>query len=139
MMMPANYSAIAENEMTYVVGGGLVDRLAPVMTDAEWQKVNTNLITLVGNHFLGGFLNNTLGVIFNGTYQPGQVATNLWKTNVTGVWKKNYNGEHDTFWDGAKGVLNVALQGVGALASIYTLGQGSVGLNVKEFKDTQAL
>ena len=32
MMMPANFSAVAENEMTYVVGGSLVDVLAPVMT-----------------------------------------------------------------------------------------------------------
>ena len=24
MMMPANFSAVAENEMTYVVGGGLM-------------------------------------------------------------------------------------------------------------------
>ena len=28
MMMPANFSAVAENEMTYVVGGSLVDVLA---------------------------------------------------------------------------------------------------------------
>ena len=27
MMMPANYSAIAENEMTYVVGGGLLEAI----------------------------------------------------------------------------------------------------------------
>ena len=27
MMMPANFSAVAENEMTYVVGGSLVDVL----------------------------------------------------------------------------------------------------------------
>ena len=31
MMMPANYSVIAENEMTYVNGGALIDCFAPVM------------------------------------------------------------------------------------------------------------
>ena len=25
MMMPANFSVVAENEMTYVVGGGVID------------------------------------------------------------------------------------------------------------------
>ena len=40
MMMPANFSAVAENEMTYVVGGSLVDVLAPVMTTENWQNVS---------------------------------------------------------------------------------------------------
>ncbi len=42
MMMPANFSAVAENEMTYVVGGSLVDVLAPAMTTANWQNVSGN-------------------------------------------------------------------------------------------------
>ena len=135
MMMPANYSAIAENEMTYVVGGGLVDRLAPVMNDGNWQNFNTNLIKIVGNSFSDHFVGSTLGVIFNGTYTPGDVVKGLWKNDVVGVWGKNYNDEHDGFWNGAKGVLNVALRGVGALASIYTLGSGSVGIEAgKSFK-----
>ena len=49
MMMPANFSAVAENEMTYVVGGGLVDVLAPVLPTADWQRFNTNLVTIIGN------------------------------------------------------------------------------------------
>ena len=129
MMMPANYSAIAENEMTYVVGGGLVDCLAPVMKDENWQNFNSNLIKIVGNSFSQHFVDETLGVIFNGTYAPGDVVTGLWHNDVVGVWDKNYNdNDGKTFWTGAKGVLNVALRGVGALASIYTLGSGSIGI-----------
>ena len=52
MMMPANFSAVAENEMTYVVGGSLVDVLAPAMTTANWQNVSANVIKIVGNSFL---------------------------------------------------------------------------------------
>ena len=52
MMMPANFSAVAENEMTYVVGGSLVDVLAPAMTTANWQNVSANVIKIVGNAFL---------------------------------------------------------------------------------------
>ena len=129
MMMPANYSAIAENEMTYVVGGGLVDCLAPVMKDENWQNFNTNLIKIIGNSFSQHFVDSTLGVIFNGEYTPGDVVTGLWSNDVVGVWDKNYtNAPKQNFWSGAKGVLNVALRGVGALASIYTLGSGSIGI-----------
>ena len=46
MMMPANFSAVAENEMTYVVGGSLVDVLAPAMTTENWQNVSTNVIKM---------------------------------------------------------------------------------------------
>jgi len=41
MMMPANFSAVSENEMTYVIGGGVADYLAPVMEScsvAELQQ-----------------------------------------------------------------------------------------------------
>ena len=66
MMMPANYSAIAENEMSYVVGGGLVDVLAPVMTTENWKNVNTNLIKIVGNAYLDKTVQSALGMVFNG-------------------------------------------------------------------------
>ena len=130
MMMPANYSAIAENEMTYVVGGGLVDCLAPLMNDKNWQNFNSNLIYIVGNSYVQKLANNTLGKLFCGTYKPGDIATGAW-TDVKTVWGKNYGGDKTSFWNVAQGVLNVALQGVGVLASIYTLGAGSIGLDKK--------
>ena len=41
MMMPANFSAISENEMTYVNGGAsLADILAPELKVENWQKFN---------------------------------------------------------------------------------------------------
>ncbi len=49
MMMPANYSVIAENEMTYVNGGALIDCFAPIMNEGNWKTFNTNLIKIVGN------------------------------------------------------------------------------------------
>ena len=37
MMMPANFSAISENEMTYVNGGaGLAEILAPALEVSNW-------------------------------------------------------------------------------------------------------
>ena len=132
MMMPANFSAVSENEMTYVVGGGLVDCLAPVMTDANWQKVSTNLITIVGNKYVQKLVDVTLGRVFNGNYVPGNVTSGIWSSMST-MYDNNYKSvvnENATGWDkflgGAKGVLNVGLQVVGGLAAIYNLGSFTV-------------
>ena len=137
MMMPANYSAIAENEMTYVIGGGLIDTLAPVMTEENWKNVNTNIIKIIGNSFAQKFVDQTIGVLFNGKYTPGDVVTGLWNNDVKAIYDQNYLPKK-TFWTGAQGVLNVALQGVGALATIYTLGSGSIGIEAGK-KTTTAL
>ena len=67
MMMPANFSAISENEMTYVNGGAsLADILAPELKVENWQKFNTNMVTIIGNSFLGKYVENTVGVLFGG-------------------------------------------------------------------------
>ena len=64
MMMPANFSAVAENEMTYVVGGSLVDVLAPAMTTANWQNVSTNVIKIVGNAFIANNASKAFNTLF---------------------------------------------------------------------------
>lgn len=127
MMMPANYSAIAENEMSYVVGGGLVDVLAPVMTTENWKNVNTNLIKIVGNAYLDKTVQGALGAVFSGAYVPGGVLTSAFGT-VKDIWGNAMDTTDNKVAGGAKGLFNIALQGVGILASIYTLGSGSIGI-----------
>lgn len=127
MMMPANFSAVSENEMTYVMGGSVADYLAPVMTKKEWSNFSKNLVTIIGNSYLGNFVNNTLGVIFSGTYVPGGVLSNF-GTDISGIWNANYN-DADTkskILSGMAGVLNVGLNIAGNLAAIYNLGFGTV-------------
>ena len=72
MMMPANFSVVAENEMTYVVGGGLLEAIgsvtAPVWGAANVKTFNTNLITIIGNSYVTKVVNGTLGTIFGGSY-----------------------------------------------------------------------
>ena len=125
MMMPANFSAVAENEMTYVVGGGLVDVLAPVLTTTDWQRFNTNLVTIIGNTYLSKFVDNTLGVIFSGTYSPANGVFANFGKGIKKVWGLNYDsvdpGFNNKFLSGAKGVLNVGLYLVGNAAAIYNL------------------
>lgn len=127
MMMPANFSAVSENEMTYVMGGSVADYLAPAMGKKEWSNFSKNLVTIIGNSYLGNFVNNTLGVIFSGTYVPGGVLSNF-GSDISGIWNANYDGT-DTkskILSGMAGVLNVGLNIAGNLAAIYNLGFGTV-------------
>ena len=130
MMMPANFSAVAENEMTYVVGGSLVDVLAPAMTTANWQNVSTNVIKIVGNAFLAKHTTNLLGELFDGNYVPGDVIGYSIK-NLDKAYNKGYGTFENNAWGLAVGALNAGMQILGGLSAIYTLGSSSIGLEVK--------
>ena len=125
--MPANFSAVSENEMTYVMGGSVADYLAPVMGKKEWSNFSKNLVTIIGNSYLGNFVNNTLGVIFSGTYVPGGVLSNF-GSDISGIWNANYDdaSTKSKILSGMAGVLNVGLNIAGNLAAIYNLGFGTV-------------
>ena len=142
MMMPANFSAISENEMTYVNGGAsLADILAPELKVENWQKFNTNMVTIIGNSFMGKYINNTIGVLFNGEYKPGNLG-NAWLTDVKGAYGTGYNagfgkqGDEQTagdkFLNGGNGVLNAGLRMVGSAAAIYNLATGTVKNDASE-------
>lgn len=130
MMMPANFSAVAENEMTYVVGGSLVDVLAPAMTTANWQNVSGNVIKIVGNSFLAKYTNDILSQLFDGNYVPGDVIGYSIK-NLDKAYNKGYGTFENNAWGLAVGALNVGMQILGGLSAIYTLGSSSVGLETK--------
>lgn len=132
MMMPANFSAVSENEMTYVMGGSIADYLAPVMGKKEWSTFSKNLVTIIGNQFVEGFLWSTVGQVFSGTYTPGDVLGSF-GDGIAWIWSHNYKpGTENEPSDaktkvltGMKGVLNVGLGIVGNLAAIYNLGFGT--------------
>lgn len=127
MMMPANFSAVSENEMTYVMGGSVADYLAPVMGKKEWSNFSKNLVTIIGNSYLNNFVGNTLGAIFCGTYTPGDVLGNF-GSDISAIWHNNYfdGSTKEKVLTGMKGVLNVGLNIAGNLAAIYNLGFGTV-------------
>lgn len=96
--MPANYSAIAENEMTYVVGGAnLLEGL---------QTLGNNIWTVIGNTYVSKLVGATLGTMFGGNYAFGNVWNALGNV-VTG------NDKYD--------FLNSALQVVGLGAATHQL------------------
>ena len=118
--MPANFSAISENEMTYVNGGAsLSEILAPELKLENWQNFNKNMVTIIGNSFLGDYVSNTVGTLFGGSYKPGNLG-NAWLTGVKGAYGTGFDagfGKHedeltagDKFLNGANGVLNAGLR-----------------------------
>lgn len=114
MMMPANYSVIAENEMTYVVGGGVIEAIgavtAPIWTLDNVKTFSTNIVTLVGNAFVDNFVHGTVGYIFSEGASWKGLGDSLKGTFVA---KDGHAGE--TF---AKVLGNVA--------AIYNLGNATV-------------
>ena len=144
MMMPANFSAISENEMTYVNGGAsLAEILAPTLKVENWQKFNTNMVTLIGNKFAPMYVGNTLGVLFSGKYVPGGMARASYGTlkDVFDVAQDSYldntkieNAKFADFMAGANGALNAGLNIVGSAAAIYNLATGTVKNDVSEGK-----
>ena len=138
MMMPANFSAIAESEMTYVVGGGLIDALgavtAPLWNASNVKTFNTNLVQIVGNSYVSDVIEGTLGTIFGGHYLEKDYVT------VDGEKKRNtVFGKQKSLWkaldpteDGTTNGFNKFLQGVGALAAVYQLGTSTAKTVVGE-------
>ena len=136
MMMPANYSAIAENEMTYVVGGGLLEAIgsvtAPVWGAANVKTFNTNLITIIGNQYVGKVLKGTLGNVFGGSYlvKTGE-GDDAKRNTIFGKDKSLWNAL-DPNGDKETNGFNKFMQGIGALAAVYTLGTSTTKSNVAE-------
>lgn len=132
MMMPANFSAVAENELTYVVGGAsLVDYLAPAMKAENWQNVSTNVIKIVGNTFLKNYVSSAFDSVFDGNYVPGDFIGGVFNT-VHRAYDKGAHTYANGAWGAGLGLLNAGLSIAGGLSAIYTLGSGSIGIECKD-------
>ncbi len=105
MTFPANYAVIAEDELTYVTGGGVIANVLPaVMTSENWRTFSTNMIKIVGNTFLGSFVSAVLGTAFGTNYAFGGI----------------FDALNDKF--AGKDLANSILQFLGGAAAVYTLG-----------------
>ena len=126
MMMPANYSVIAENEMSYVNGGvNFIEAIgavtAPIWTLDNVKTFNTNLVTIIGNSYVQKFINNTIGVIFSGNTTKEAVG------DIFGVVVGKDKFKAGQYGDGIATIL-------GNMAAIYNLGVAPTKNIVKEDK-----
>ena len=136
MMMPANYSVIAENEMTYVNGGAnFIDAIgavtAPIWDLTNVKAFSTNIVTLIGNAFIGDTIHNTLGYVFSGKATKAGLGDSFGKVVGADKFKAGQIG------DGIAMIL-------GSAAAIYNLGFGTVdnaakGAKIAEFSATDLL
>ena len=119
MMMPANYSVIAENEMTYVNGGAnFIDAIgavtAPIWGLENVKAFSTNVVTMIGNAFIGDTIHNTLGKIFEAGASFDSIGAGFKSIFVAKDAKGNVHyGE------------SIA-KTLGAAAAIYNLGRTEV-------------
>mgnify|MGYP000758508999 FL=1 len=118
MMMPANYSVIAENEMTYVNGGAsFIDAIgavtAPIWDLTNVKAFSTNVVTMIGNAFIGDTIHNTLGYVFGGNATKADLGTMFGKVVGADKFKAGQYG------DGIAQIL-------GSAAAIYNLGRTEV-------------
>ena len=123
MMMPANYSVIAENELSYVEGGAsfidwVGDRTATVWTAANVKTFNTNVVTIVGNAFVDNMVHNTLGYVFGGNAN--------WK-GIGDAFKGFFVAENKNVGDSIAHTL-------GNVAAVYLLGNTTVANKAGDVK-----
>ncbi len=124
MMMPANYSVIAENEMTYVNGGAnaIIDAIGVVTAPIwDWSNVktfSTNIVTIIGNSYLEKLVDNTIGVVFSGNTTWEEVGAIPQTLFVTG-----------------NGIGDDIANGLGLVAAAYNLGRTAVKNNVDSVLD----
>ncbi len=106
--MPANYSAIAENEMTYVVGG---ESLFPVFNPLS--TLFTNVVNIIGDIFggIGDTIKNRYNAVLETKVENGN-------TVVTGG---QFNG-----------VLNAGAAIMGGMAAVAQLMNNDVKVYTKE-------
>ena len=123
MMMPANYSVIAENELSYVEGGAsfidwIGDRTATVWNAANVKTFNTNVVTIVGNAFVDDMVHNTLGYVFGGNAD--------WK-GIGDAFKGFFVAENKNVGDSIAHTL-------GNVAAVYLLGNTTVANKAGDVK-----
>jgi len=121
MMMPANYSAIAESEMTYVIGGGVLDILPNAWKAENVKTFNTNVVTIVGNSYVSDLIGKTLGVMFGGNWGGDGNGSSIFDADKGGLFSTVKYGVGHTSGKELNG-FNKFMQVVGLSAAVYQLG-----------------
>jgi hypothetical protein len=123
MIMPANYSVIAENELSYVDGG--FEFLVDQMTDAK--ILTKNVVEYIGNSYTSKVLDAFIGTWFA---NDATSIVSLLKTNVGGLFTRNVDVQGSTAGKVLMGLTNT----IGVAAGIYMLGMDDTVIKTYEVK-----
>ena len=125
MMMPANYSAVAENEVIYG-GAGIADYLPKAWDASNVRTLTTNLITLVSNTFTSALVSATLGTMFGGNWGKDGIKLFGSEGTINNLFTKQRNyttgGKFTGFADDDMSTLSKFMTVLGVASSVYTLG-----------------
>jgi hypothetical protein len=114
MIMPANYSVIAENELTYVEGGAFNFYVAPI-TDGG-KVLAKNIVEWIGNAYTASVMNAFIGTWFNDDGSQSIVA-NL-ADQIGGLFTRNTAAQKTTAGKVLMGLTNA----IGVASGLYLLG-----------------
>jgi hypothetical protein len=120
MIMPANYSVIAENELSYVEGGAFHFYVEPI-SDGGSILAN-NIVTWIGNAYTSSVLNTFIGVWFKEDTSKDYVGLkgNL-KSGIKKLFQGQVNESESTLGKVQYGVANT----IGVASAIWLLGTKS--------------
>jgi hypothetical protein len=118
MIMPANYSVIAENELTYVDGGAFAFYVDPIRDGG--QQLATSIVKWIGNAYTSDVLDTFIGVWFKEDTSEGYVGLkgNL-KNGIKNLFQGQINESESTLGKIQYGVANA----IGVASAIWVLGK----------------
>lgn len=125
MIMPANYSAIAENELSYIDGG-----FVPAMTSVK--TLEKNIVEWIGGYFAAPVMNAFIGQWFADDGKASILGNvfgaigNLFTGEKSNGASININNQKGTAGKIFAGVRNA----VGVLGAIYVLGMNDEAVKV---------
>jgi hypothetical protein len=115
MIMPANYSVIAENELSYVEGGAFNFYVDPIQDGGK--VLAKNIVEYIGNAYTASVLNAFIGTWFIDDGSES-IAKKL-KANVGDMFTRNVKAQGTTAGKALMGLTNT----IGVAAGIYLLGK----------------
>jgi hypothetical protein len=131
MIMPANYSVIAENELTYVEGGAFnfyVDAI-----DDGGKVMATNIVKWIGNAYSSKVLNTFIGTWFQAEGEDG--IKGALKTGIKGLFQNNVTESGRLLDKVQYGITNT----IGVASALWVLGTYSDAVKVKDVGTTLSI
>jgi hypothetical protein len=134
MIMPANYSVIAENELTYVDGGaGFHFYVNPI--DDGGELMATNLVKYIGAAYLGKVMEAVINPWFQAdTSEKAIGIKGTLKENIKGLFTLNNNSTR-TLDKVQYGISNT----IGVASALWVLGTQSDVVSTKDAAGTLTL
>jgi hypothetical protein len=120
MIMPANYSVIAENELSYVDGGAFAFYVDPI-SDGGKQLAN-NIVTWIGNAYASDVMDAFIGTWFTPDNKAGDGLKKELPAAIKGLFTTNVSSAESKPGQ----ILHYVTNAIGVASGIWVLGTQKV-------------